>query len=124
MTDQPQVTPRFKEPTPKRVARRRINPVSKVRAKAELEYRRWRIGFLAGALCERCGHSPATEVHHRRTRSLRGHLTLPANCARLCADCHRWVHANPAQAHAAGWLVWPGDPDWNALAARPDRSTP
>ena len=97
---------------------------SKAKAAADAIYSAFRAEWLDGRACEKCGTAVATEIHHRRTRGHRGHLTLPANAARLCHACHRWVHDNPREAHDLGWLVWPGDPDWQPLAARPDRSTP
>lgn len=102
----------------------RLRRRSTTKAGQDAIYAAFRARWLDGAVCDSCAARPATEVHHRRTRGLRGHLTLPANCARLCSACHRWVHDHPADAHADGWLVWPGDPEWAALAARPDRSLP
>ena len=86
------------------------------KAASDTAYSAWRLRYLDGALCERCHQAQATEVHHRRLRSAGGHLTLPANAARLCASCHREVHANPTDAHAAGWIVRAGDPEWDDLA--------
>lgn len=99
------------------------------RTAGDPHYAAWRLTYLDGVMCERCtAHDgprrPATEVHHRRFRSAGGHLTLPANCARLCSGCHAWVHAHPIEAHEAGWIVRQGDLEWHDLAARPDRSAP
>lgn len=69
------------------------------KAASDTAYSAWRLRYLDGAVCERCGIKTATEVHHRRFRSAGGHLTLPANCARLCSGCHAWVHAHPIEAH-------------------------
>ena len=67
--------------------------------------------------CVRCGHSLAVSSgsrHHRQRRAVGGHHV--ANLVLLCGSgstlCHGWVHANPAAARAAGWIVatWVKDP--------------
>lgn len=66
----------------------------------------------AGSCCERCGRSivniPA-EMDHRRAKGMGGSLRKsthsPANASLLCADCHRWKHANPNKAADSGWHV-------------------
>ena len=74
--------------------------------------------------CARCGSAGSLHVHHRRRRSQGGPDTF-ANLVTLCADCHSWVHGEPALARAEGWLcskgtdpaqvpvdhfAWPADP--------------
>ena len=54
--------------------------------------------------CERCRVSPAVHTHHRKRRS-QGGDDSPENTVRVCAPCHRWIHDNPRDAAAAGWLV-------------------
>lgn len=46
------------------------------------------------------------EWHHRRSRSIRDeHQHCPCNGIWLCLTCHNWVHANPFEARAHGWIV-------------------
>ena len=54
--------------------------------------------------CERCRSRPAVHTHHRQRRS-QGGDNSPENLVKLCLDCHVWVHDNPKDAAAAGWLV-------------------
>lgn len=58
-----------------------------------------RLGF-----CARCGQSAELELHHRKLRS-RGGDDSEANLVGICRDCHGWIHANPAEATARGWMV-------------------
>lgn len=74
-----------------------------------------RPAFLAGVaagqnrrqhapLCERCGQRAATQVHHMAGRA--GSALLDAEWfAALCFQCHEVIHANPAKAHAEGWMT-------------------
>ena len=62
-----------------------------------------------GGVCQRCG-DPATAVHHRRVRGMGGGMDDPTRhrpdrLVALCGPCHRWVHGNPFQAKAGGWIV-------------------
>lgn len=59
--------------------------------------------------CMRCA-GPAVDVHHRKPRGMGGtsdpaRNTGLANLVCLCRPCHDYVHANPAWAYEAGWLV-------------------
>lgn len=56
-------------------------------------------------VCERCQSARSTDVHEPRMRSRGADITDPEQCVCLCRDCHNWVHANPAQATAEGWLI-------------------
>lgn len=103
------------------VKRSPIRRKSTRKAREDAAYTAWRAGYLDGAVCELCFERPATEIHHRRFRSAGGHLTLPANCARLCSQDHEWVHANPTEAHTLGWIVRQGDPEWDQLAKETHR---
>lgn len=46
----------------------------------------------------------AVEMHHRRRRAQLGD-DVASNLVHLCSKCHRWIHANPAEAYAAGYLT-------------------
>lgn len=56
-----------------------------------------------GAACFRCGCGGALDLHHRQRRREGGHGV--SNLLSLCPLCHRWVHAHPVEARAAGWIV-------------------
>lgn len=51
----------------------------------------------------------AAEWQHRKARS-QGGTWAPSNGLHSCSACHRWIHANPTEATAAGWTV-PRDAD-------------
>ena len=53
--------------------------------------------------CFRCGQE-AAHKHHRKLRS-QGGDNSPANLIRVCAECHDWIHYNPAEAYEQGYLV-------------------
>jgi len=57
--------------------------------------------------CERCGvGSTRAQWHHRRSRRVRtAHRHCPCNGLWLCPTCHTWVHQNPVEARANGWIV-------------------
>ncbi len=57
--------------------------------------------------CVRDGSSRDLHVHHRKMRSQGGPDTY-SNLVTLCAECHRWAHANPAQAGLEGLLLIAG----------------
>lgn len=46
----------------------------------------------------------ATHRHHRLMRSAGGDDSA-GNTSDLCADCHRFVHANPAFGYESGYLL-------------------
>lgn len=64
-------------------------------------------------VCERCQSARSTDVHEPRMRSRGADITDPEQCVCLCRDCHMWVHANPAEATAEGWLI----PSWDREAS-------
>ncbi|QUW18866.1 HNH endonuclease [Agrococcus sp. Marseille-Q4369] len=67
--------------------------------------------------CERCGKTVLSggHHHHRKLRS-RGGLDCPSNLVFVCAGCHNWIHANPALATEAGWMVGTrSDPEGAAI---------
>jgi len=60
--------------------------------------------------CERCLHATLYgHLHHRRPKGLGGSKAADrhdvSNLVYLCPEDHRWAHANPADAEAAGFLV-------------------
>lgn len=61
----------------------------------------------AMGFCEKCGTemvSGGDVRHHRKLRSQGGRHTLD-NLVLICQACHTWIHANPGDAYALGWLV-------------------
>lgn len=62
-----------------------------------------------GGHCELCGRAltGGFEAHHRRLRS-RGGDDSAANLVAVHPGCHRWIHANPAEATKGGFMV----PSW------------
>ena len=55
----------------------------------------------------------SSEIHHRRRRSQGGGHVL-ANLRASCLLCHTHLHAYPTEAHARGFLLRAGDPEWDA----------
>jgi hypothetical protein len=61
--------------------------------------------------CARCGISITGRLHsiHHRVRRSQGGKNVPECLVTLCGDgllgCHGWVHRNPAEARAFGWLL-------------------
>lgn len=55
-------------------------------------------------ICQRCSQAPSTDVHEPLLRSRGGDPLDPAQCVALCRPCHSWIHANPAEATAGGWM--------------------
>lgn len=57
--------------------------------------------------CVRCGMKPrAKQWHHRRGRAVDDeHQHAPCNGILVCTVCHVWIHANPFEARAKGWIV-------------------
>lgn len=50
-------------------------------------------------------YAPAsTEVHHKAGRYGGNYLDV-TTWAAVCSESHRWIHDNPAQAKAEGWLT-------------------
>ena len=61
----------------------------------------------AGGVCEVCRVGiwfTTFEAHHRKLRT-RGGDDSPENLLALCSRCHKWVHDNPAEATALGYMV-------------------
>jgi len=61
--------------------------------------------------CERCQVEVGHECHHLAGRD--GDLIATyANLRMLCTPCHKWIHDNPKEAKATGWMI-----DRNAIKA-------
>ena len=59
--------------------------------------------------CRRCS-APMAQIHHRRPRGMGGSrrdeaINAPSNLVCLCAPCHRWIEAHPAESFEDGWRV-------------------
>jgi hypothetical protein len=66
--------------------------------------------------CANCGYSGDLHVHHRRLRSQGGPSTY-SNQVTLCQKCHGYFHAHPAEASAAGMILFRGnDPERAPIA--------
>ena len=65
--------------------------------------RRRQVFDRGDGMCERCGVTPMTDVHHLAGRGGDDPHALD-NLVGLCRDCHEWTHANPAAARAAGLM--------------------
>jgi hypothetical protein len=56
--------------------------------------------------CARCGAGGPVQWHHRRSRRVRdAHVHCVCNGLALCATCHSYVHANPAESAERGLIV-------------------
>jgi hypothetical protein len=76
------------------------------------ERRRFVSSYLAvHPRCVRCDMS-ADDIHEPLTRARGGPILDDANALPVCRSCHSWIHDNPRDATAAGWLV----PSWEATA--------
>jgi 5-methylcytosine-specific restriction endonuclease McrA len=87
--------------------RTRLKPVSKKRAKQNVEYLRLRDRFLyQNPFCMAkvpgtCGHW-SVELHHMVGRV--GEMLLnEEHIMAICSSCHRWIHDNPKEAKEKGW---------------------
>ena len=87
-------------------------------AAREREYRRFRLAYLDDhPVCECCDTALATMVHHRRRLGRGGAKSLELNVLAVCAPCHDGpIHGQPESARLRGWLIFEGDPDWDACA--------
>jgi hypothetical protein len=56
-----------------------------------------------GEMCLKCGSRRATDSHHRMRRRDGEHSV--SNLVRLCRVCHAFVHDNPREAKAFGWII-------------------
>lgn len=54
--------------------------------------------------CEFCKTARSTVIHEVITRARGGDILDPVNCRALCHESHAWIHDNPLQATAEGWL--------------------
>ena len=82
----------------------RLRPVSKKRAKQNKEYSIYRNLYLNNhPACERCG-SKATQIHHKRGR-FQDRLNEMEFFMSVCHTCHEWIHRNPLEAYAKGYLL-------------------
>lgn len=80
---------------------------------AERQFRQ-QVRINAGGLCQI--HSPACppgrheghHAHHLCTADRRSGVHDPARGLLACDAGHRYLHANPAEAYAAGWLLRSG----------------
>lgn len=82
----------------------RLSAVSKKRAIQLKEYRRLRAPFLdRNRVCEVCNRRKSQDVHHARGRIGLDLIDLNGWMA-VCRPCHQWLHDNPREAKAKGWL--------------------
>lgn len=82
----------------------RLRPVSKKRAKQNKEYFIYRNLYLNNhPTCERCG-SKASQIHHKRGR-FQDRLNEMEFFMSVCHSCHEWIHRNPLEAYAKGYLL-------------------
>ena len=93
-----------------RERRKPINPVSKRRRKRDKDYGKQRNAAYerADGLCEaRCCPNctfRAEQVHHIGGRG-GGDPHALDNLLVVCAECHRHIEENRAEAYARGWLL-------------------
>ena len=82
-----------------------MKPVSDRRRRRDAVYpqRREQVFDRGQGICEYCLSAPMTDVHHIAGRGGPDPHRLN-NLVGLCAECHRWTHANPAAATEAGLM--------------------
>jgi len=82
----------------------RLRPISKKRAKQNKQYSIYRNLYLTNhSACEICGKK-ATQIHHKKGRF--GERLNDMNYfMSVCHTCHEWIHRNPLEAYAKGYLV-------------------
>jgi 5-methylcytosine-specific restriction endonuclease McrA len=88
---------------------RRLTPLRFRSPKTARVYREVRVPLVRDLLqehpvCQRCSAARSTDVHEPKLRSRGGDPLVKAQCVALCRDCHDWVHQNPADATAEGWM--------------------
>lgn len=83
---------------------------SKARKLIQAQYVRQRNAFLKkNCMCEAClefrmVRRDANDVHHKQGRT--GNLLLDeSKWMAVCRYCHDWIHDNPKEATARGWLI-------------------
>ncbi len=87
----------------------KIPQVSSKRKKKDAEYSKLRERFLTeNPLCmvkvNGCGHG-ATDVHHKFSGSDRDtYYLVQSTWLAVCRNCHNWVHLNPKESRALGYL--------------------
>ena len=82
----------------------RLRPVSKKRAKQNRAYSVNREVYLNyHPACEICGKK-ATQIHHKRGR-FQDRLNEMEFFMSVCHSCHEWIHRNPLEAYAKGYLL-------------------
>jgi hypothetical protein len=91
---------------PGQLKRTRLRPVSVRRAKENILRRKnLHAAYGESPMCYRCHFQPARDGHELTRRSAGGSILDPENCRPVCAECHRFIHDNPAAAKAEGWLT-------------------
>ena len=81
-----------------------LRKISKKRVREMVEYRKKREIYLREhPICEVCGTSAATEIHHVRGRHSGGFLDEKTFLA-VCRYCHNKIHAYPKWAEELGYL--------------------
>jgi hypothetical protein len=82
----------------------RLRPVSKKRAKQNKIYSETRKLYLEKyPFCDCCGKK-ATQIHHKRGR-FQDRLNDTEHFMAICHSCHEWIHRNPMEAYAKGYLL-------------------
>lgn len=91
--------------------KKRISPISAAR-RLENEVRRGVVeelsrkrGHICEAKCARDCYRISTDAHEKLTRARGGSITDEDNILLVCRPCHEWIHANPAEATEAGFLI-------------------
>lgn len=76
------------------------------------EHSRALVRARSGGMCEVCGLTPATNIHHRRARGMGGTrraIHTPDWLLHLCGSgtqgCHGYVEAHPELSYAKGWKL-------------------
>jgi 5-methylcytosine-specific restriction endonuclease McrA len=88
--------------TPKK--RAPIKPISDKRAKELAEYRIVRDKYKEeNPQCEKCG-DPMSDIHHKNGRNGK-RVSDSEYFMSVCRPCHTWIHENPEDARAMGWLI-------------------
>jgi hypothetical protein len=94
----------IKRKTPLKRSGRKLRPVSKKRARENRAYTRLREWYLEqNPACEICGKK-ATQIHHKRGR-FGARLNEKEYFMAICMACHDWIHKNPMEAYAKGYML-------------------
>lgn len=89
----------------KALKRTPLSRVSPKRAEANLEYSGLRNEYLAAhPICECCGESPSTEIHHKRGRE-NERLTEAQYFLAVCRTCHRLITEDSEWAIREGYSL-------------------